>query len=132
MKDRNKALFDYKFNNGEKHTMTPPEAHKYAERKNLKIISGPGYVEGQRKETYRGWGYHDTLQKTFKGPRDYRDYLRANGLIECGDLSSPQFTKPKPTYWTDETIKLAIGHGIEIGSVLAEALKKGELDFPEA
>jgi len=111
--------------------MTPIDAHRYATRKNIKILSGPGYIEGRRKEPYKGWGYHDTLKRVFKGPGDYRDFLRRNGLMECGDLSAPQYTAPRAPYWTDETIKMAIDHGIEIGSVLAEALKSGKLDFPD-
>lgn len=126
-----KDTFHYRFNNGETHFMTAVEAHRYATRKFLKIVSGPGFQDGRRKERFTGWGYHDSLQRTFKGPNDYRTYLRANGLVECGDLSAPQFTEPDPPVWDDEMLKKASDLGIQIGSVLAEALKSGEVLFPE-
>lgn len=125
------AYYAYRFSNGESHQMKPIEAHKYALRKMINIVSGPNYAEGKRQKSFDGFGWHSGLQRNFKGPRDYRDYLKANGIEEWGDCDPPKFTEESPPYWNDETLKKASSCGMEIGSVLAEALKSGKLKFPE-
>jgi hypothetical protein len=111
--------------------MTPVSAHQYSNRKKIDIIHGPGYVQGKREKSFDGFGFHSSLQRTFKGPKDYRDYLKANNLHEAGLGDRPKEEEYKAPRWDEDLIRLAIREGVEIGSVLAEALLNGELDFPE-
>lgn len=123
--------YKYTFNNGESHHMTPIEAHKYAHKKILKILKGPNYEAGRKRKTFDGWGWHDSLQMSFRGPKHYRAYLSAHGLEEWGDSEAPQYNEYEKPIWDDDMIRKAVGHGIEIGSVMAKALKSGEIGFPE-
>lgn len=111
--------------------MTPIEAHKYKERLKVDIWQGPGYEKGRREKAFDGFGWHDSLRMSFKGPKHYRDYLKEHGLVEAGIGDRPSEHEYKPPRWDEDLIRLAIREGIEIGSVLAEALLSGELDFPE-
>lgn len=130
--DRNKTHYNYIFSNGERHTMTPVEAHKYSNRLKIDILQGPGYVQGRREKSFDGFGWHDGLRRSFKGPRDYRDYLKAHGLVEASLNDKPvekEFDKP---IWTEELIRKSVrDYGLEIGSVMAQALLNGELDWPD-
>ena len=130
--DRNKQFYKYRFSNGETITMTPIEAHKYKHKLMIDILEGPNYVQGERGKKFDGFGWHDGLLRSFKGPKDYRDYLKANNMHEAGLNDCPQNREFEPPVWTEELISKAINyHKIEIGSVLAEALLKGEIDWPE-
>lgn len=130
---RNKKEYIYVFSNGFSRQMTPVEAHNYAYKHKVDIKSGPNYVEGKRQKSFDGFGWHDSLQMSFRGPRHYREYLRANNIEEAGLNDCPKYTEETPPLWTEELIRKAVNvHGIEIGSVMAEALLSGELAFPEA
>lgn len=129
--DRNSSYYSYAFSNGEKHTMRPLEAHQYANRKGIDILCGPGWVKGKREKSFSGYGFHDGLRMSFRGPAHYRQYLKENNLHEAGLGDRPNEQEYKPPRWDEDLIRLAIREGVEIGSVLAEALLKGELDFPE-
>lgn len=131
MDNRLKNQYDYLFENGERHKMTPTDAIKYSKRKMIKILHGPNIEKGRQQKGFDGFGWHDTLKMSFRGPRHYRDYLKANGIEEWGNEMPPKYTEANPPLWTEETIRMAVSHGVEIGSVLAEALKSGELAFPE-
>lgn len=111
--------------------MTPIEAHRYAHRHKIDVVSGPNYVEGRKQRSFDGWGWHNSLNRFFKGPNDYRTFLRANGMEEWGDADCPQYKEVRPPIWTDETLRMCASHGLEIGSVMGEALKKGLIDWPE-
>lgn len=129
---RDKKHYDYVFENGETHLMTPPEAYKYAYHKKCKIISGPGYENGKKPKAFTGWGWHDSLRRTFKGPNDYRSYLRAHGIEEWGDVhDAPRGGEYKPPLWDDELLRKAAQLDIYIPGRLAEALKNGEATWPE-
>jgi len=112
--------------------MTPIEAHKYKERLKIDILRGPGWVKGRREKSFNGCGWHDSLRMSFKGPRHYKEYLKEHGLVEAGLGDRPKehnYTRP---LWDEDMIRKAVNeHGLQIGSVLAEALLKGELDWPE-
>jgi hypothetical protein len=129
--ERNKRTYSYKFSNGEAHYMTPIEAHKYAHRKKIDITHGPNYIEGKKEKSFDGWGWHDGLLRSFKGPKDYRDYLKANGMVEAGIGDRPTEWKNNKPIWTEDLIRKANSYGMDIGGVLAEALLKGELDYPD-
>lgn len=130
--DRNSTHYAYVFSSGERITMTPIEAHRYAHKHKIDIWQGPNYDDGRQKKRFDGFGWHDSLKRSFKGPNDYRTYLKANGLIEVGNEKCPILEEYEPPVWTEELIRKAVSvHGIEIGSVLAEALLSGELDWPE-
>lgn len=130
--DRNKTNYHYEFSNGEKHIMNPLEAHKYSHRRKINILRGPGYIEGRREKSFDGWGWHDSLQRSFRGPKDYRDYLRANGLVEASVKDKPVEQQLDSPVWTEELVRKAINEfGIDIGSVMAEALISGEMDWPD-
>lgn len=129
--DRNKNIYNYVFSNGERQAMSPIEAHKYKERLKIDILHGPGYVQGKREKSFDGFGWHSGLLRSFKGPKDYRDYLREHNLVEAGLGDRPSEYVYKKPLWDENIIRKAISEGVEIGSVLAEALLSGELDFPE-
>lgn len=130
--DRNKSYYNYVFSNGEKHTMTPVEAHKYKERLKIDIMSGPGYIERKREKSFDGFGWHDSLRMSFKGPAHYRSYLKENGLVEAGMNDKPRESEFKKPIWDEDLIrKCNSQYGLDIGGVLAEALMKGELDYPD-
>ena len=128
----NKKYYEFIFSNGERHTMTPLEGNRYAHKHKLDIFQGPNYVEGRKEKAWDGWGWHSSLQMSFKGPKHYRDYLRANNMEEWGNEDSPQHKEFRKPVWDEALIRKAINeHGIPIGSVLAEALISGEIDYPE-
>ena len=125
-------FYNYVFSNGEKHTMTPIEAHKYAHKHKIDIFHGPNYIEGKKEKSFDGFGWHSGLLRSFKGPKDYRDYLKANNMVEAGLNDCPIEGDFKKPLWDEELIWRAINvHKLEIGSVLAEALLSGKLDYPE-
>jgi hypothetical protein len=124
-------LYNYIFSNSETHTMTPLEAHKYAHRKNLRVVGGPGYKEGKKERSFAGWGWHDTLKMSFRGPNHYREYLKEHNMVEWGSSDCPQYKEVTPPVWNDETLRMAAQQGIEIGSVLADALKSGAIQWPD-
>lgn len=112
--------------------MTPIEAHKYAHRKKINITYGPNYVAGKREKSFDGWGWHDGLQRAFKGPKDYRDYLRANGLVEASINDRPMEEKYNKPVWTPDLIRrMNQEYNMGIEDRLAEALLSGELDYPD-
>lgn len=130
--NRNKSYYNYVFSNGEHHTMTPVEAHKYKERLKIDILHGPGYVQGKREKSFDGFGWHDSLQMSFKGPNHYRSYLKEHGMVEASVNDRPTEGKYQKPLWDEEMIRKCINvYKIDIGSVLAEALMSGELDYPE-
>ena len=130
--DRNKNHYNYIFSNGERQTMTPVEAHKYADRHKVDIWEGPGYQASERTKSFDGFGWHDGLLRSFKGPRDYRNYLKENNLHEAGLNDCPIDKEFTPPTWTEELIRKAINvHGLEIGGVMAQALLNGEIKWPE-
>jgi hypothetical protein len=127
-----KTTYLYRFSNGDGGHMTPVEAHKYAHRHKVEIWEGPNYSEGKPRERFTGWGYHYGLRMVFRGPAHYREYLKANNLIEAGNEKAPLWEEPVKPIWTERLIRKAINeYGMDIGSVMAEALLSGELDFPE-
>jgi hypothetical protein len=112
--------------------MTAIEAHKYAHKHKIDIFHGPNYIEGKKEKSFDGFGYHNGLMRTFKGPKDYRDYLKANGMVEAGLNDKPVEEEFKKPLWDEELIRKAINvHKLNIGSVMAEALLSGEIDYPE-
>lgn len=111
--------------------MTPIEAHRYAHKHKIDIFHGPNYIEGKKEKSFDGFGWHSGLLRNFKGPKDYRDYLKANNMVEAGLNDCPQGNEFRPPVWTEELIRKANGYGMDIGSVLAEALLRGDLDYPE-
>jgi hypothetical protein len=127
----NKKFYKYIFSDGTNTEMTPIDALRYSERTGAKILKGPNYHKGRQIKKFDGFGWHDTLKMSFKGPKHYREYLKANNIEEWGDSCPPIYSEKSPPIWTDEMIKRAVDAGIEVGSVLAAALKRGELDFPE-
>lgn len=130
--DRNSTHYNYRFSNGERHTMTPIEAHKYANKHKIDIFSGPGYIKQKREKAFDGFGWHDSLRMSFRGPAHYRSYLKEHGLVEAGILDRPSEQVFKKPLWDEELIRKCNTHyGLEIGGVLAEALIKGELDYPD-
>jgi hypothetical protein len=129
--DKNKALYNYVFSNGESITMSPIEAHKYAHRKMIDIFQGPGYVKAKREKAFDGFGFHDSLQMNFKGPAHYRQYLKENNMHEASVNDKPMEEKYTKPIWDEDLIRKANSYGLDIGSVLAEALLSGELDYPE-
>ena len=130
--DRNKtSYYNYVFSNGETHTMSPIEAHKYAYRKMIDIFQGPNYVKAKREKSFDGFGFHDSLQMTFRGPAHYRQYLKENNMHEASVNDKPMEEKYNKPIWDEDLIRKANSYGLDIGSVLAEALLSGELDYPE-
>lgn len=113
-------------------TMSPIEAHKFAHKHKLTILRGPNYIKGKKEKEFDGWGWHSSLQRSFKGPADYRQYLKANNMHEVDIGDRPCEGKYEPPVWNEDLIRKAINeYKIPIGSVMAEALLSGELDFPE-
>ena len=130
--ERNKTHYNYVFSNGFRQVMTPIEAHKYADKLKIEILQGPGYIAGKREKSFDGWGWHDSLRMMFRGPANYRQYLRENGLVEAGVNDKPVERVIKKPLWDEELIrKCNTQYGMDIGGVLAEALLSGELDFPD-
>lgn len=129
--DRNKQYYNYTFSNGERHTMNPVEAHRYKERLKIDIFEGPGYQAQKRQKAFDGFGWHDSLRVNFRGPAHYRTYLKENNLHEAGLGDRPTEHEYKPPRWDEDLIRQMVQNGMEIGSVLAEALLSGELDYPE-
>ena len=127
-----KKFYKYFFSNGEIITMTPIDALRYSQKKMINILKGPNYSGGRQIKKFDGFGYHDTLKMSFKGPKHYREYLRENKIEEWGNCNPPVYTEESPPLWTEAMIKKAVEAGINIGSVLADALIKGEVSFPEA
>jgi hypothetical protein len=129
----NERYYNYRFDNGETHQMTPIEAHRYVERKKIKISYGPGYEKGKREKSFDGWGWHDGLLRSFKGPKDYRDYLKANGMVEAAIGDKPTEWKSKKPLWDEDLIRKATGLGLlsATDGKLTEALLNGELDYPD-
>lgn len=124
--------YNYRFSNGEAHTMTPIEAHKYKEKLKIDILHGPGYREAKREKSFDGFGWHDGLQMSFKGPRHYREYLKANGMVEASIGDKPVEQVINRPIWDESLIRKCVNeYKIDIGSVLAEALLSGKLDYPE-
>lgn len=112
--------------------MTPIEAHKYAERHKVDIWEGPNYVKGRKEKSFDGFGWHDGLLRSFKGPKDYRDYLKEHDLVEAGLNDRPDHKDFEPPLWTEELIWKAINvYKLNIGTVLADALLSGELKWPD-
>lgn len=111
--------------------MTPIDAVKYSEKKKIRILKGPNYNGGRQEKKFDGFGWHDTLKMSFRGPKHYREYLKQNGIEEWGNELPPKYTEIDPPMWDDKIIKKAVDAGIQIGSVMAQALKSGELSFPE-
>lgn len=112
--------------------MTPVEAMKYANRLKIDIWQGPGYLKGETTKLFDGWGWHSGLLMSFRGPNHYRSYLKENNMHEASANDCLQESKFEPPVWTEDLIRKAINeYGIHIGSVMAEALLSGELDFPE-
>jgi DNA-directed RNA polymerase subunit RPC12/RpoP len=86
-----------------------------------------------RDSTFTGWGWHDGLNMSFLGPRHYRDYLRANGLVEAGNEAAPVYQESRQEIWDDATLKEAadIAGGLDGGTV--RYLKEHEnAPLPEA
>lgn len=129
--DRNKNYYNYLFSNQERHTMTPIEAHKYAHKLKIDILEGPGFIKGKREKSFDGWGWHDSLLMSFRGPAHYRAYLREHNMVEASVNDKPMEEKYDKPIWDEDLIRKANSYGLDIGSVLAEALLKGELDYPE-
>ena len=129
--DRSKNYYSYVFSNGVRQTMTPVEAHQYKERLKIDILQGPGWEKARRQKSFDGFGFHDGLRMTFKGPAHYRQYLKENNLHEAGLGDRPTEHEYKPPRWDEDLIRQMVQNGMEIGSVLAEALLNGELDYPE-
>jgi hypothetical protein len=130
--DRNKNFYNYIFSNNERHTMTPVEAHNYANKLKIDIWQGPGYLQAKREKAFDGFGWHDSLRMNFRGPAHYRQYLKENNMHEAGVGDNIQGKDFEPPVWNEELIRKAINeYHIPIGSVMAEALLSGELDFPE-
>lgn len=111
--------------------MTPIEAHKYADKKKIDIFHGPGYVKASREKAFDGFGWHDGLRMNFKGPGHYRSYLKEHGLVEASLGDRPKEHKYEKPLWDEDLIRKCNQMGMEIGSILAEALLSGELDYPE-
>ncbi len=129
--DRSKSNYKYRFSNGESHTMTPVEAHGYAHKHKIDIWEGPAYQNG-RRERFTGWGWHAALQRSFKGPNDYKTYLRENNLTEAGNERAPLWQEPEKPIWTEELLRKAVReYGLDISDSLGDALLRGELDYPE-
>jgi hypothetical protein len=130
--DRNKNYYNYKFSNGERQTITPIEAHKYAHKHKVDILEGPNYIEGKKEKSFDGFGWHDGLLMSFRGPQHYRTYLKENGLVEAGLNDRPDEKEFKTPLWDEHLIWKAINvYKLNIGSVLAEALLSGEMSWPE-
>lgn len=130
--DRNKNYYNYEFSNGERHTMTPIDAHKYANKHKIDIFNGPGYIKAKKEKDWDGFGFHSGLQMSFKGPRHYREYLKEHGMVEASVNDKPTEGKYQKPIWDEALIRRCINeYKIDIGSVLAEALLSGELDYPE-
>lgn len=129
--DRNKNYYRYIFSNSFTEVMTPTEAHKYKQKHMVDIVHGPGYLERKREKSFDGWGWHDSLLMNFRGPAHYRQYLKENGLVEAGMNDKPIEGDFKKPLWDEDLIRKAISYGLDIPGQLAEALLKGELDYPE-
>ena len=127
----NKNHYKYVFENGEIHHMTPVDAHRYSHRKKIRILKGPNYNGGKQVKTFDGFGWHDGLNMAFRGPKHYRSYLKEHGLEEWGNEKPPVYSEESPPIWDDVLIKKVVDSGIEVGSVLAKALKEGTVNFPE-
>jgi hypothetical protein len=123
--------YNYKFSNGEAHTMTPIEAHKYAHKHKIDIKHGPNYIEGKKEKSFDGFGWHDSLMMNFRGPAHYREYLKEHNMVEASVNDCPMESKYVKPVWDEDLIRKANSYGMDIGSVLAEALLNGELDYPE-
>lgn len=124
--------YSYKFSNGEQHYMTPIEAHKYAHKLKIDITHGPNYIKGEKQKSFDGFGWHDSLQMSFKGPRHYREYLKEHGMVEAGINDRPVEQVANKPIWDEGLIRKCINqYGIDIPGRLAEALLSGELDYPE-
>jgi len=132
MKDRNKEFYRYQFSNGESHVMTPTEAHKYTHKHKIDIWEGPGYIERKKEKSFDGFGWHDSLLMSFRGPAHYRAYLKEHNMVEVDANDCPVEQKYNKPIWDEELIRKCINqYGIQIDSILAEALMRGELDYPD-
>lgn len=132
MQEIKKRVYKYVFENGEVNHMTPVEAMKYSYNHKTKILHGPNIENHKPVERYIGWGWCHELGMNFKGPAEYKAYLKANKIEIWDQENPPQFTEESPPVWTEELIRKTVQeHKVEIGSVLAEALLSGELDFPQ-
>ena len=127
-----KKFYKYFFSNGESITMTPIDALRYSQKKMIRILKGPNCSGGRQIKKFDGFGWHDTLKMSFRGPKHYREYLKENHIEEWGNCNPPSYSEESPPLWDDSLIKKTVDAGINIGSVLADALKKGEVSFPEA
>lgn len=131
--ERNKMNFNYRFSNGEQNVMTPIDAHKYAYKHKVDILEGPGFIPGQKAKSFDGFGWHDGLNMSFKGPAHYRSYLREHNMVEASINDKPMEEKYEKPIWDEELIRKANREwGMEIGDNLAMALMNGELDYPDA
>jgi hypothetical protein len=124
--------YRYTFSNGEVHQMTAVEAYRYCFKKKIDIVDGPGYKPGRIKKTFDGYGLHSSLGVVFRGPSHYRQYLKEHNIEELAESDYPQYKEKEKPVWTEELIRKAINeYNIPIGSILAEALLSGEVDYPD-
>lgn len=80
----------------------------------------------KKQAGFDGFGWHDGLNMSFKGPKDYRDHLKREGLIEMGDAPPPQKKEVDTPLIDDETLKELSQSGLKVSDNEAKALKSGE------
>lgn len=131
--NQNERYYNYEFSNGERHTMTPVEAHQYSFRKKIEITNGPGYRKEEKEKSFDGWGWHSGLLMNFRGPNHYRSYLKEHGMVEAGFNDRPTEQKFRKPVWDEKLIKKAFDLGVlnSTDGRLIEALLNGELDWPD-
>jgi len=87
-------------------------------------------ISKQRKE-FDGFGWHDGLNMSFKGPKDYKAYLKRENLIEAGNEAPPQYKDPEVNLIDDQLLADAAKAGIKVSGQEAEALKSGKYQKSE-
>jgi hypothetical protein len=82
-----------------------------------------------KDKLFDGWGWHDGLSMTFKGPNHYRAYLREQGLIEVGNDPFPkqESTLAEKEFFTDDMLRATAQITGGLDGQLVNALKDGDV-----
>lgn len=89
-------------------------------------------MEYDRNKRYYNYVFSNGERYTMSPIEAHREYLKEHNMHEASINDCPMVEEYDPPVWTEELLRKAINHhGVSIGGVLAEALLKGEIDWPE-